>query len=184
MRSRILKYKNFVGSVEYSDTDKILFGEVQGMGELISYKGKTIKELEKYFMAGIDEYLEVCKGKYLYMNELELIDDCCFYLHEPINEKEKLQKQNIINNFHKFIQEIRPDYKFKIEAFEIFDVGDDELCALLIIKNKYKIFHIDFLGRNTYRAFFAFKGEELMDDDALLDEKDFKNLIEYFKYYF
>ena len=57
MRSRILKYKNFVGSVEYSDTDKILFGEVQGMGELISYKGKTIKELEKYFMAGIDEYL-------------------------------------------------------------------------------------------------------------------------------
>ena len=184
MRSRILKYKNFVGSVEYSDTDKILFGEVQGMGELISYKGKTIKELEKYFMAGIDEYLEVCKWKYLYMNELELIDDCCFYLHEPINEKEKLQKQNIINNFHKFIQEIRPDYKFKIEAFEIFDVGDDELCALLIIKNKHKIFHIDFLGRNTYRAFFAFKGEELMDDDALLDEKDFKNLIEYFKYYF
>ena len=47
MRSLILKYKNFVGSVEYSDTDKILFGKVQGMGELISYKGKTIKEIIK-----------------------------------------------------------------------------------------------------------------------------------------
>lgn len=35
-----LKYKNFIGSVEYSETDKILFGKVLGIRGLISYEAK------------------------------------------------------------------------------------------------------------------------------------------------
>ena len=50
MRSLILKYKNFVGSVEYSETDKILFGKVQGIRGLISYEGQNIDELEQDFI--------------------------------------------------------------------------------------------------------------------------------------
>lgn len=59
----VLKYKNFIGSVEYSETDKILFGKVQGIRGLISYEGQNVEELEQDFRAGIDEYLEVCKEK-------------------------------------------------------------------------------------------------------------------------
>ena len=81
MKHKNLKYRNFIGSVEYSETDKILFGKVQGIRGLISYEGQNIDELEQDFRDGIDEYLEACKEKYLYMNELELIDNCCFYLH-------------------------------------------------------------------------------------------------------
>ena len=59
----VLKYKNFIGSVEYSETDKILFGKVQGIRGLISYEGQNVEELEQDFRAGIDEYLEICKEK-------------------------------------------------------------------------------------------------------------------------
>lgn len=59
----VLKYKNFIGSVEYSEADKILFGKVQGIRGLISYEGQNVEELEQDFRAGIDEYLEVCKEK-------------------------------------------------------------------------------------------------------------------------
>lgn len=59
----VLKYKNFIGSVEYNETDKILFGKVQGIRGLISYEGQNVDELEQDFRAGIDEYLEVCKEK-------------------------------------------------------------------------------------------------------------------------
>ena len=56
----VLKYRNFIGSVEYSETDKILFSLCQGIRGLISYEGQNI---EQDFRDGIDEYLEVCKEK-------------------------------------------------------------------------------------------------------------------------
>ena len=59
MKYKNLKYRNFIGSVEYSETDKILFGKVQGIRGLISYEGQNIDELEQDFRDGIDEYLEV-----------------------------------------------------------------------------------------------------------------------------
>lgn len=59
----VLKYKNFIGSVEFSEPDKILFGKVQGIRGLISYEGETVEELEKDFRDGIDHYLSVCEEK-------------------------------------------------------------------------------------------------------------------------
>ena len=71
MKHKDLKYKNFIGSVEYSETDKILFGKVQGIRGLISYEGQNIDELEQDFRDGIDEYLEAYKENNLYMNNLK-----------------------------------------------------------------------------------------------------------------
>ena len=59
----VLKYKHYIGSVEYSETDKILFGKVQGIRGLISYEGQNVDELEQDFKNGIDEYLEECREK-------------------------------------------------------------------------------------------------------------------------
>ena len=58
-----LKYKDFIGSVEYSETDKVLFGKVQGIRGLISYEGETVEELEKDFKDGVNNYLKVCEEK-------------------------------------------------------------------------------------------------------------------------
>lgn len=55
-----LKYKEYIGSVEYSEEDKILYGKVLGIRGLISYEGQTIDELEKDFIEGIEQYLSVC----------------------------------------------------------------------------------------------------------------------------
>ncbi len=59
----VLKYKNYIGSVEYSENDKILFGKVLGIKGLISYEGQTVNELEQDFKNGIEEYLETCTEK-------------------------------------------------------------------------------------------------------------------------
>ncbi|MDO5609015.1 MAG: type II toxin-antitoxin system HicB family antitoxin [Capnocytophaga sp.] len=58
-----LKYKNFIGSVEFSENDKILFGKVLGIKGLISYEGETVAELEKDFKDGIDHYISVCEAE-------------------------------------------------------------------------------------------------------------------------
>lgn len=57
-----LKHKGFIGSIEYSEPDNILFGKVLGLNRvLISYEGKDVDELKKDFIDGIEHYLSVCE---------------------------------------------------------------------------------------------------------------------------
>ncbi|MBU3918047.1 type II toxin-antitoxin system HicB family antitoxin [bacterium] len=57
----VLKYKGYVGTVEYSTPDEILFGRVLGIKDSISYEGKTVVDLKEDFQNGIDHYMEVCE---------------------------------------------------------------------------------------------------------------------------
>jgi predicted HicB family RNase H-like nuclease len=58
-----LEYKSYTGSIEYSKEDDLLYGKVLGINGLISYEGKTGKELESDFKEAIDTYLTVCKNE-------------------------------------------------------------------------------------------------------------------------
>ena len=40
-----IEYKGYVGSVEFSEADQLLYGKVQGIRSLISYEGKSVYEL-------------------------------------------------------------------------------------------------------------------------------------------
>ena len=43
--NNIMHYKGYVGSVEFSENDGVLYGKVQGIRSLISYEGKSVQEL-------------------------------------------------------------------------------------------------------------------------------------------
>ena len=55
-----IEYKGYVGTIEFSETDKIFFGKVMGIKALISYEGKDANELVSDFHCAIDDYLEFC----------------------------------------------------------------------------------------------------------------------------
>ena len=58
-----LEYRGYTGSIEYSKEDDLLYGKVLGIRGLISYEGKTGKELENDFREAIDTYLNDCKNE-------------------------------------------------------------------------------------------------------------------------
>lgn len=58
---KILKYKGYAGTIEYSKEDELLYGKVIGIKGLLSYEGSTGSDLEANFKEIIDEYLEDCK---------------------------------------------------------------------------------------------------------------------------
>ena len=58
--SNLLEYKGYYGTVEFSATDNVLFGEVIGIIGLISYEGKCIQSLKEDFEGAVDDYLEMC----------------------------------------------------------------------------------------------------------------------------
>ncbi len=59
--SSTIQYKGYVGSVEFSQEDRVFYGKVLGVRALISYEGTTAKELMKDFQEAVDAYLELCQ---------------------------------------------------------------------------------------------------------------------------
>jgi predicted HicB family RNase H-like nuclease len=55
-----LEYKGYTGSIEYSKEDDLLYGKVLGIQGLISFEGKTGRELEADFNEAVDIYLSDC----------------------------------------------------------------------------------------------------------------------------
>ncbi len=60
---KFLEYKGYIGTIEYSREDKLLYGRVIGTRGLLSYEGSTGELLEKDFKNVIDAYLTDCKSK-------------------------------------------------------------------------------------------------------------------------
>jgi len=58
--SDLMEYNGYFGTVEYSATDKTLFGKVLGIKGLISYEGESVASLRKDFEGAVNDYLEMC----------------------------------------------------------------------------------------------------------------------------
>ena len=56
----MMAYKGYVGSVHYSEEDRLLFGKVEFIRSLVSYEGEDIKSLRGAFEEAVDDYLVLC----------------------------------------------------------------------------------------------------------------------------
>ncbi|MBQ6240425.1 MAG: type II toxin-antitoxin system HicB family antitoxin [Firmicutes bacterium] len=56
-----MEYKGYVGSVEFSEEDALLYGKVQGVRTLISYEGESGSSLVEDFHSAVDDYLTLCE---------------------------------------------------------------------------------------------------------------------------
>lgn len=56
-----LKYKDFIGSVHFSADDEIFFGKIEGINDLVTFKGTTVSKLKKGFKEAVEDYLELCE---------------------------------------------------------------------------------------------------------------------------
>ena len=57
----MMTYKGYAGKVEYDDEAEIFYGEVVGLCDVVTFRGASVKELQKSFKESIDEYLAFCK---------------------------------------------------------------------------------------------------------------------------
>lgn len=58
-----LQHRDYDGSVEFSAEDKMLHGRVLGIRDMVSYGGKSVRELEQNFRDAVDEYLAFCEKR-------------------------------------------------------------------------------------------------------------------------
>jgi predicted HicB family RNase H-like nuclease len=61
----VITYKGFIGSVHFASEDRVFYGRVEGINDLISFEGKTVDELEEGFKYMVDEHIKDCKKNHL-----------------------------------------------------------------------------------------------------------------------
>lgn len=61
MMNNTLEYKGYLGSVEFNAGEGVLYGQVQGVNDIVTFEGKSVDELKSAFREAVDDYLETCK---------------------------------------------------------------------------------------------------------------------------
>ena len=56
----VITYKGFIGSVHFASEDRVFYGKVEGINDLISFEGKTVDELEEGFKYMVNEHIKDC----------------------------------------------------------------------------------------------------------------------------
>jgi predicted HicB family RNase H-like nuclease len=58
-----LHYKEYIGSVEFSEEDAVFHGTVIGIKDLISFEGDSVSAITEDFHHAVDEYLDFCRER-------------------------------------------------------------------------------------------------------------------------
>ena len=59
-RGSYLHYKDYIGSVEFSEEDAVFHGKIVGIKALITFEGDSVSAITEDFHQAVDEYLESC----------------------------------------------------------------------------------------------------------------------------
>ena len=55
-----IEYKGYIGSIEYSSEDKLFFGKIELIDDLVTFEADSASELEANFQNAVEEYLQTC----------------------------------------------------------------------------------------------------------------------------
>lgn len=62
MKNRdVLRYKGYTAQPEYSTDDRIFYGTILGISDVVDFQSENAGELEKEFHKAVDSYLDFCK---------------------------------------------------------------------------------------------------------------------------
>jgi predicted HicB family RNase H-like nuclease len=56
-----LIYKGFIGTVSFSSDDRIFYGKIEGIDDLVTFEGSTVEELESAFRYMVDQHIKDCE---------------------------------------------------------------------------------------------------------------------------
>ncbi|HEY8897420.1 MAG TPA: hypothetical protein VIM79_21495 [Niastella sp.] len=57
----VIQYKGYVASIQFSDREKVFYGKINGIEDLVNFEGATKGELNNAFIEAVDDYIDTCK---------------------------------------------------------------------------------------------------------------------------
>ncbi len=59
----MMKYKNYIAKVEFDDEANVFHGEIANIRDVVTFQGRSVKELHQAFEDSVDDYLAFCKKR-------------------------------------------------------------------------------------------------------------------------
>jgi predicted HicB family RNase H-like nuclease len=59
--SKALTHKGYAAQIEFDAEDKIFFGRIKGIDDIVTFHGETVEELVHAFEEALDDYLYTCE---------------------------------------------------------------------------------------------------------------------------
>lgn len=56
-----LSYRDYIGTVSFSEKDGVFFGKIEGIDGLVNFEGESIAELTEAFHEAVDDYTAYCE---------------------------------------------------------------------------------------------------------------------------
>jgi predicted HicB family RNase H-like nuclease len=60
IKSDLIYYKNYYGSVHFDASEKIFYGKIEFIRDLVTYEASDAETLIRHFHEAVDEYLDDC----------------------------------------------------------------------------------------------------------------------------
>ena len=61
MIGQFVEYKGYIGTIEYDIEDKLHYGKLINIDDLICYHASNVMELYKHYCEAVDDYIEFKK---------------------------------------------------------------------------------------------------------------------------
>jgi len=59
----VFKYKGYIGKVEFEEEDDLFHGQVINTRDVITFQGKSVRELKRSLKESVEDYLDFCKER-------------------------------------------------------------------------------------------------------------------------
>ena len=56
----MIQYKGYYGRVEFDDEAERFHGEIVGIRDVVTFQGRSVRELKRAFRDSVEDYLEFC----------------------------------------------------------------------------------------------------------------------------
>lgn len=58
MKNTLKPYRGYIGDVNFSGDDYVLYGKILGIPDLVTFESKSVTGIQHAFHAAVDDYLE------------------------------------------------------------------------------------------------------------------------------
>jgi predicted HicB family RNase H-like nuclease len=59
----MMQYKEYSANVLFDDENDLFHGEVLGIRDVVTFQGKSVKDLRRAFKESVDDYIEFCRQR-------------------------------------------------------------------------------------------------------------------------
>lgn len=59
--NNVLSYKGYAARIEFDPDDRLFFGRIAAIEDIVTFHGETVDELVNHFEEAVDDYLATCE---------------------------------------------------------------------------------------------------------------------------